>query len=64
MKNVNLKITESEKESLIRVVTESIKTLKSYGSVDEFTHLANLLYVYKKLTGVNYEEGQDENKNV
>lgn len=60
-----MKVTESEKDSLIRVTSESIRNLKAYGSLDEFAHLANLLYVYKKLTGVNYEEsGELESQNV
>ena len=58
---MNLKLTDSEKESLIRVVSESIKNLKSYGSIEEFAHLANLLYVYKKLTKENYEEVEHAN---
>lgn len=57
---MNLKLNESEKESVVRTVSESIKDLKSYGSIEEFSHLANLLYVYKKLTGENYEEAQNE----
>lgn len=61
---MNLKINDSEKESAVRIVNESIQSLKSYGSVEEFTHLANLLYVYKKLTGENYEEVKHENENV
>ncbi|MEN2468244.1 hypothetical protein [Ornithinibacillus sp. JPR2-1] len=61
---MNLKMTDSEKESVTRVVTEAIKNLKSYGSIEEFSHLANLLYVYKKLTGENYEEVVHEDKNV
>lgn len=60
MKTVNLKVTENEKDSMIRIVAEKIKDLKSYGSVAEFAHLANLLYVYQKLTGKNYEEVEHE----
>ncbi len=62
--SASLKMTDSEKESVIRVVEESIRSLKAYGSLDEFSHLANLLYVYKKLTGKNYEEDENENENV
>lgn len=57
-------MTESEKESMIRITAEKIKDLKSYGSMDEFAHLANLLYVYQKLTGKNYEEVEHEDENV
>lgn len=57
---MKLTINDSEQKSMERVVKESIISLKSYGSVDEFTHLANLLYVYRKLTGENYEEGGNE----
>lgn len=64
MKNFNLKLNESEKESMTRVVKEAIESLKAYGSIDEFAHLTNLLYVYKKLTGENYEEEKHENANV
>jgi hypothetical protein len=60
MKLVTIKVSESEKESMIRVTAEKIKELKSYGSVEEFAHLANLLYVYQKLTGKNYEEVKNE----
>ena len=61
---MNLKLTESETESLIRAVSESIKELKAYGSMDEFSHLTSLLYVYKKLTKKNYEEVEHENEKV
>jgi hypothetical protein len=55
---MNLKMNDSEKESLIRVVSESIEALEENQVIDDFAHLANLLYVYKKLTGQNYEEGK------
>ena len=61
---MNLKLTETEAESVIRSVSESIKELKAYGSMEEFAHLTSLLYVYKKLTKKNYEEVEHENENV
>ena len=61
---MNLKLTETETESVTRSVTESIKELKAYGSMDEFAHLTSLLYVYKKLTKKNYEEVEHENENI
>jgi hypothetical protein len=60
LKTVSVKITENEKESMIRITEEKIKDLKLYGSMEEFAHLANLLYVYQKLTGKNYEEVEHE----
>ncbi len=53
---MNMKITDSEKESLTTVVSGAIETLEENQVVEDFTHLANLLYIYKKLTGKNYEE--------
>ena len=60
---MRLQITDSEKDSMVSIIAESINRLKQH-RVYDFTHLANLLYVYKKLTGENYEEVQDENHHI
>ncbi len=40
----------------ITVVSDTIETLQENQVIDDFVHLANMLYIYKKLTGKNYEE--------